>query len=276
MNMDLNAIQTVVRPRVRAEIGPFGDGDGWLAGGTWLFSEPQPRLRRLIDLSTLGWAPLHADATGLSISATCTVSGLDAFEPPPSWVGAQLIGLCCRAFLASFKIWNMATVGGNLCMALPAGPMISLCAALDGVCVIWTPEGGERRLSIFDFVVGPQLNALRPGELLRAIELSVAALTRRTAFRRASLSPLGRSGVLLIGALAADGAFLLTITASTRRPARLDFARPPDGQELADRLAAEIPASLYYDDIHGRPDWRRHMTFEFAEEIRIELSGDRP
>jgi CO/xanthine dehydrogenase FAD-binding subunit len=275
MNMDLNAIQTVVRPRVRAEIGPFGDGDGWLAGGTWLFSEPQTRLRRLIDLSTLDWAPLHADTAGLSISATCTVSALDAFEPPPSWVGAQLIGLCCRAFLASFKIWNMATVGGNLCMALPAGPMISLCAALDGVCVIWTPEGGERRLSIFDFVVGPQLNALRPGELLRAIELSVAALTRRTAFRRASLSPLGRSGVLLIGALAADGAFLLTVTASTRRPIRLHFTHSPSGQDLADRLAAEIPASLYYDDIHGRPDWRRHMTFEFAEEIRVELGGGR-
>ena len=79
--MDLNAIETVVRPRVRADIGPFADGDGWLAGGTWLFSEPQPRLRRLIDLSTLGWAPLHADAAGLSISATCTVAALDAFEP---------------------------------------------------------------------------------------------------------------------------------------------------------------------------------------------------
>ncbi len=276
IDMDLNAIQTVARPRVRADIGPFADGDGWLAGGTWLFSEPQPRLRRLIDLSTLGWAPLHADAAGLSISATCTVAALDAFEPPPAWVAGRLIGLCCRAFLASFKIWNVATVGGNLCMALPAGPMISLCAALDGVCVIWTPDGGERRLSIFDFVVGPQRNALRPGELLRAIELPLAALTRRTSFRRASLSPLGRSGVLLIGALAAGGGFILTVTASTRRPVRLDFVHPPDGQELADRLAAEIPASLYYDDIHGRSDWRRHMTFEFAEEIRGEFGGGRP
>ncbi len=274
--MDLNAIQTAVRPRVRAEIGPFAEGDAWLAGGTWLYSEPQPRLRRLIDLATLGWAPLRANSTGLSIAATCTVAALDAFEPPPAWVAARLVGLCCRAFLASFKIWNMATVGGNLCMALPAGPMISLCAALDGVGVIWTPAGGERQLSIFDFVLGPQRNALGPGELLRAIELPHAALTRRSAFRRASLSPLGRSGVLIIGALSVDGSFLLTVTASTRRPVRLAFSDLPERQALAGRLAAEIPASLYDDDIHGRPDWRRHMTFEFAEEIRDELGGGRP
>ena len=35
------------------------------------------------------------------------------------------------SFLASLKIWNAATVGGNICMSLPAGPMISLTAALE-------------------------------------------------------------------------------------------------------------------------------------------------
>jgi hypothetical protein len=108
---------------------------------------------------------------------------------------------------------------------------------------------------------------------LRGIELPRAALTRRTAFRRACLTPLGRSGVLLIGALAADGEFLLNVTASTRRPIRIAFERIPPRERLAERIAVEIPMDLYYDDIHGRPDWRRHMTFEFAEEIRAELSG---
>jgi len=28
---------------------------------------------------------------------------------------------------------------------------------------------------------------------------------------------------------------------------------------------------MYYDDIHGAPDWRRHMTFRLAEEIRRDL-----
>ena len=97
---------------------------------------------------------------------------LDAFACPPDWIAAPLIGQCCRAFLASFKIWNTATVGGNICMSLPAGPMISLTAALDGVCTIWQADGGERRVPVDDFVTGRQRNALAPGELLRQIDLA--------------------------------------------------------------------------------------------------------
>jgi CO/xanthine dehydrogenase FAD-binding subunit len=232
-------------------------------------------LKRLIDLAGLGWEPLRANETGLSIAATCTVATLDAFEPPSAWVAAKLIGQCCRSFLASFKVWNMATVGGNLCMALPAGPMISLTAALDGVCIIWTPEGRERRLPVLDFVKGPLQSALRPGELLRNIDVPGEALIRRAAFRRISLTPLGRSSVLLIGTMSAVGRFTLTVTASTRRPVQLAFAGVPDAATLRDHLDAEIPFSVYYDDIHGRPDWRRHMTFAFGEEIRSELAERR-
>jgi len=39
------------------------------------------------------------------------------------------------------------------------------------------------------------------------------------------------------------------------------------------RLEKAIPDALYYDDIHGLPDWRKHMTQLFAEEIRLELGG---
>jgi CO/xanthine dehydrogenase FAD-binding subunit len=272
--MDLNRIETVALPRRRSEFGSFGDGDAWLAGGTWLFSEPQPRLRRLIDLGGLGWEPLQVGEDGLTIAATCTIAELDALEPPAAWTAAPLIGKCCRAFLASFKIWNMATVGGNLCMALPAGPMISLCAALDGVCTIWTPDGGERRTAVLDFVRGPLQPALMTGEVLRSIHLPREALVWRTTFRRISLSSLGRSAALLIGAFARGSGFALTVTASTRRPVRLGFASLPDRDELRDRLDADIPDALYFDDIHGRPDWRRHMTFEFAEEIRRELAEE--
>lgn len=269
--MDLNSIETVTRPRERAELAAFGGGDAFLAGGTWLFSEPQPDLRRLIDLTTLGWEPLRASEDGLDIAATCTIAELDGFEAPASWSAAALIGLCCRSFLASFKIWNTATVGGNLCMSLPAGPMISLAAALDGMCEIWTPDGGERSLPVTGFVRGPLDNALAPGEVLRAVHLPRAALSRRFAFRRASLSSLGRSGVLLIGTLA-DGNLALTVTASTRRPLRFAFSGLPDAATLEARLAAEIPDALYHDDMHGKPDWRRHMTLLFAEEIRAELA----
>jgi CO/xanthine dehydrogenase FAD-binding subunit len=275
--MDLNTIVEIERPGNRREIEAIAHatrpGDAWLAGGTWLFSEPQPRLRRLIDLMNCGWTSLSVDERGLSLSATCTIAELYAFKAPPNWRAARLIAQCCESFLASFKIWNTATVGGNLCNGLPAGPMISLCAALEGVCVLWTPEGDERQMSIFDFIQGPQQIALRPGDLLRRIDLPSEALSRPTAFRQISLTRLGRSGALLIGARTGSGEFVLTVTASTRRPVRIAFPSLPDPDELERRLAADIPDSLYYDDVHGRPDWRRHMTFEFAREIRAELAA---
>lgn len=271
--VDINTITSVRRPRSRAELWPFREGDAWVGGGTWLFSEPQPKLSGLVDLSGLGWQPLVVSDAGLSIAATCKVATLDAFEPPVTWPAARLIGQCCRSFLASFKIWNMATVGGNLCMSLPAGPMISLTAALDGVCTIWSPDGSERKIPVVDFVKGPLGNDLRAGEILRAISLPWQALARRTAFRRASLTPLGRSGVLLIATLAKGGEFVLTVTASTRRPVRIAFAGLPSAMDLVRCLDAEIPETLYYDDMHGLPDWRQHMTHVFAEEIRLELGG---
>ena len=88
--------------------------------------DPQAHLSRLIDLTDLKWPALTISETGLSIAATCTVAQLDALPCPPEWIASPLINQCCRAFLASFKIWKTATVGGNICMSLPAGPMISL------------------------------------------------------------------------------------------------------------------------------------------------------
>jgi CO/xanthine dehydrogenase FAD-binding subunit len=274
-NMDLNTIDEIARPRRRADLPTWSTGDAWLAGGTWLFSEPQVKVSRLIDIADLGWPALETTDQGLRIAATCKIAELDGMAFPSHWTAAPLVNQCCRSFLSSFKIWNMATVGGNLCMSLPAGPMISLTAALDGTCVIWTLDGAERRVGVIHFVLGPQRNALKPGELLRAIELPISSLRRRTAFRQISLSPLGRSGALLIGTLSPDeGSFALTVTASTPRPVRLSFTRLPSREALRERLEAEIPPQGYYNDVHGAPAWRRQVTLQFAEEIRAELSGN--
>ena len=268
--MDLNTVTSVLRPAQRQEITGWQAGDAVLGGGTWLFSEPQPGVRRLVDLDGFGWDPLRADANGLHIAATCKIARLAAFEAPPAWRAAPLIGLCCNALLGSFKIWNMATVGGNICLALPAGPMTALAAAMDGMCTIWSPDGTERTVRVTDFVEAPQRCALMQGELLRSVHLPAAALSRLFAFRRISLSEHGRSAALLIGTRAAD-AFSLTITASTPRPVRLDYTSMPDEPTL--RLAIEGAIPTFYDDVHGHPDWRRHVTLDFAEAIRRELDA---
>ena len=271
--MDLNTIIEVAHPQSRGQLPVWTAGDAWLAGGTWLFSEPQVHLTRLIDLTDFRWPALAIGDAGLTIAATCTVAQLDALACPPEWIASPLINQCCRAFLASFKIWKTATVGGNICMSLPAGPMISLTAALDGVCTIWQANGGERKVATADFVTGNQGNVLELGDLLRQIDIPLAALKRRSAFRQISLTPVGRSAALLIGSLGSDGAFALTVTASTRRPVRLLFARIPNPGELRRMILHRIPDDLYHDDVHGKPAWRKHMTLRLAEEIRAELQG---
>src|ERR1700732_3963161 len=215
--MELNTINEVARPRTRMELPVWTPSDACLAGGTWLFSEPQVHLTRLIDLTDLKWPALTIGENGLSIAATCTVAQLDALACPPEWTAAPLINQCCRSFLASFKIWKTATVGGNLCMSLPAGPMISLTAALHGVCTVWKADGSEQRVGVADFVIGDQRNLLAPGDLLRQIDVPLAALKRRAAFRQISLTPVGRSAALLIGSIDHEGALSLTVTASTVR-----------------------------------------------------------
>ena len=274
--MDLNTITSVAHPQTRAQLHVWTTGDAWLAGGTWLYSEPQVHLRRLIDLTDLKWPPLTITESHLSIAATCTIAQLEGLACPPDWLAAPLIGQCCRAFLASFKILKTATVGGNLCMSLPAGPMISLTSALDGVCTIWKAGGGEQNITVVDFVTGNQSNRLMPGDLLRQIDIPIAALRRRAAFRQISLAPVGRSAALLIGSLDPDGRLTLTITASTVRPVQLSFAKAPDAAALRAAISEGITEELYNTDIHGKPLWRKHMTLRLAEEIRGQLLGATP
>ncbi|WP_042388220.1 FAD binding domain-containing protein [Streptacidiphilus melanogenes] len=268
--MDLNTVVELRDARLRETWRP---GDAWLGGGTYLFSEPQPHIRRLVDLSRMGWDPVRVTPQGdLEIAATCTIAQLSRFARGARWSAAPLFEQCCRAFLASWKIWNMATVGGNLCNGLPAGPMISLTAALDGVCRLQAQDGSLRETPVADFILGAGVKDLRPGDLLRSITVPARALAARTAFRQASLYGLGRSGALLVGTRdQGTGEFVLTVTASTVRPFRFRFPLSPNAQALEEAVAYGIRAKEYFDDIHGLPAWRRHMTFRFAEEIRREL-----
>jgi CO/xanthine dehydrogenase FAD-binding subunit len=268
--MNLNTIVEVKRPTSADQITQWRDGYAWLAGGTWLFSEPQVATDTLIDLDSLGWTPLTATPAGLEIAATCRIADLHAFKGPADWRAVPLFRGCIDAFLMSFKIWNAATVGGNICMSLPAGAMISLTAALEGVCTLWPRNDKPREVAVVDFVTGNHQNVLRKGELLRSIHLPASALSKRYAMRQVSLTHLGRSAALIIGTLGDD--FLLTITAATPRPVQLRFAKLPSAQELQQAIDFRLPADAWFEDVHGSAPYKRHVTRYLAEQIRQELA----
>ena len=271
--MDLNTVEAVHIPTRRDEVWPLGPADAILAGGTWLFSEPQPTVTRLVDITGLGWLPVTMTPDGVELAATCTLDDVAALSTtsPPDWTAAPLFRQSCTALLASFKIWRTATVGGNICLSFPAGAMISLCTALDAEVTVWRADGSEYTLPVTEFVTGEATNVLKSGEVLRAVHIPVAALRARTAYRKLAPSLLGRSGVVVIGRSGEDGRFVLSVTAATVRPYVFRFPCTPSPEDLRAALAG-IPEEDLTRDAHGDPDWRRAVTLTLAEQIRAELA----
>ncbi len=287
--MDLLSIADTRVARSRTDL-VFAPGERPLAGGTWLFSVKQTGTRGFIDLTELGWPSITDTKDSIVISATCTVAELAELTPAtlridPVDAGSgqvresdprALFWHCANAFLASFKIWNVATVGGNIALALPAGPMTSLLAALDADLVIWEPDGTDRRMPVSAFVTGTLTTALRPGEVIREIVLPKSSLAGRAGFRRIALNALGRTGTLVIARQdrASDetgvGEIVFTVTGGTDHPEQFRFERPPTAHQLAQAIGT---IDSWFTDAHGAADWRKAMTVRFAEQLRIELGG---
>jgi len=273
--VDLNTVTSYRFARSRADLS-LTAGEKVLGGGTWLFSEPQPDVTGLVDLSTMGWPDLEITDAGLRIGATCTIAALVAFaegrgaQPvPEDWAAASVFPVAANALLASFKIWNTATVGGNVCQSFCAGSMVSLASALDGEAVIWTADGGERRESVASLMTGNGTNSLAFGEVLRSVDLPAHALRARLRMRKIALAELGRSGAVVTGRTDADGSAVFSVTAATLTPVVLRYDELPDAAALA---AAVSAAEGYYSDPLGAADWRRGVSIVLAEQIRTELA----
>ncbi|PRY69104.1 CO/xanthine dehydrogenase FAD-binding subunit [Glaciihabitans tibetensis] len=268
--MDLIDVREIRVPTTRNEVR-FAPGEIPLGGGTWLFSEPQPGVFGLVDLTALGWEPITITDDALIVSATCTIAELLRLPAQEGWVAQPLFAQCVNSLLASFKIWNVATVGGNICTSLPAGALISLAASLDATAVIWyAGPSGERRMPVSQFVLASRTNELAPGEVLRSIEFPLDHLRSRTGFRRIALNELGRTGTLVIARLDETGEVVFTITGGTTRPRQLRFDALPSATQLA---AAVGSITEWFTDAHGSADWRAGQSARFAEELRIELGG---
>lgn len=263
--MDLIGVTTIRTPRTRAEIA-LGPTDRAIGGGTWLYSEPQSGFDTIVDLTALGWPEVEESDDALTLAATCRLATVHALRSR-DWRAAPLFGQAVEALLASFKVWNVGTIGGNLCFGVPASAMVSLVTALDATLEVWGGDS-DRQVAAVDWISAPLVTALRPGEVLRSIRIPRSSLDARTAFRKIALADLGRSGAVSIARRDSDGAFVLSVTAATAHPWVFRWPEPPGDAELA---AALDTIDDWYADAHGSPDWREAMTRAFARELRDEL-----
>ena len=139
---------------------------------------------------------VREDGMMLAIGAMTRISEL--CRSPLLVTKAPLLSTAALAFGAP-AIRNMATLGGNLCTASPAGDCLPALYALGAEVELLSPVG-RRRVPIGQFILAPGRTARRPGELLTRV-----LLPSRSPFAWQSFEKVGRRQSLAISVVSFAG-----------------------------------------------------------------------
>lgn len=219
-----------------------------------------------------------------------TVPGLDAIEERDGaiWIGALATHLTLERSpltrsrlpaladlerkVANPRVRSTGTIGGNLCFAEPHSDPATLLLCLDARLHIVGPDG-ERVLPMDELIVGPYETALGEGELLRAIEIPLAACDWRAEYRKLQIrerpmlglalaldvDPAGPADQSIRGAKVAVG----SVSPSPRRVPEAEALLVGSTSEAAVRLpeaaAAVAEAAELLDDLDGSAEYKRHL-----------------
>ena len=195
------AVQEFLSPTSLSEAqAAFGEGaaSSWLAGGTDLLVGIRLGTRdpsRVVDLKQIPeLTAIEIDDASVRIGAAASAFDvLHHSEVPSLFPGlAEALDL-----IGSTQIQGRCSAGGNLCNASPAADSIPALIANSAQCRILGPEG-ERTFAVEDFVVGPNQNALAPGELLVELILPRPAAGTSDAYLR--LTPRTEMDIAVAGA----------------------------------------------------------------------------
>jgi len=255
--MDLHSIETYLRPTDLSSVQNWSQGWAWLAGGTWLFSEPQPTLNTLVDLESLNWSDIELSEDRLAIGATCTLAQLLNYDWPTEWQAIAALKSAISALSASFKVLHLATIGGNLCLALAVGVMAPLMVLLDATYEIWSPIAPPRLIRAKDFQLGIQKTALQPGEVLRRIWIPTAFLLWQTSVQRFGIAATDPALSLVMVARHPETlSYRVSLGACVATPYLMKFSRSPTSEEVIEALRSVT----WLHDIRSSALYRQHIT----------------
>jgi len=163
----------------------------FLAGGTDIL----PLCRKgalapsfLIDLTNLGLNTIRQTSSAVSIGTACTFCQVERsrlverFFPALKQAGAAVGCVQTR---------NLATIGGNICSAVPSADSAPALLIAEAKLTAVSP-GGERLIELSDFFFSSRQSTLHPGELVKEIMLPYPHPQTRSVFlkigRRRALS----------------------------------------------------------------------------------------
>ena len=258
--MDLYNVETYLRPESLDEVSDWQSDWEWLAGGTWIFNEAQLKVKTLVDMQRLDWSEIEVSPQGLTIGATCIQNDLLDFAFPAAWTATEALKDAVRE-LASFKLSHAATVGGNLCLALSASTFAPAMVALDAKYKIWRCDRTSYTVDAIDFQTAPQKTILKPGEVLRAIEIPLWNLAQwQTSFKRMAVYTSGYAIAIVVTAYHPQTQQIrFGIGGSVKSPQLIKFDRIPTPEQIASELL-KIPSDIYLDDERGSVTYRQHIT----------------
>ncbi len=155
-----------------------GPGKGaFIAGGTDMFLYPAG-CDFVVDINHAGISDIARTPGGdLFLGAATTLHNL-AINPLVTGFAGGIISEAA-AHCGNRPVRSTATVGGNLCNALPSADMAPVLLALDATCYI-ADEESQESLPLADFFVGPRVTVLED-RLLVGLALPADAGSRSCA-----------------------------------------------------------------------------------------------
>ncbi len=247
-----------------------GPGKGaYIAGGTDMFLS-RPECDYVVDINNAGLKNIACTPDGdLFFGAATTLHNLATNSLVSGFAGGAVSEAAARC--GNRPVRSTATVGGNICHALPSADMAPVLLALDATCYI-ADEGCQESLPLADFFVGPRVTVLED-RLLVGLALPAAAASWRCAGYKLTRSAEDISLVQVVVALGIDGGRIETariaLGAVAPIPLRAVLAEARlVGQEvdtispelIADAAAVAAGECEPLDDHRASAEYRRDMV----------------
>ena len=245
---------------------------GVLAGGTDLLVDLKTEAvacNHIVSLKNLGeLKEISYDRKGgLTIGALATHGEISANRT----ILKHYPELSEAAFtLANPQIRNTATIGGNICSAVPSADAPPLLMAMNASAVLVSVRG-ERTILLADFFKGPRKTAVKPGEILTYILVpprpaGTGAAYVKYALRDATaLAVVGVGAAVMMGGGTCKGArIVLGAVAPTPLIARR-ASEYLSGKAIDEAVAAEAgriarEESRPISDVRGSAEYRRSLV----------------
>ena len=254
-------------------------------GGTDIFvrlRDGHLKLNTLVNLKTIpGMDELSFNPEeGLTIGSTVPMNRVIAF--PEAQTHYPLLVEAAHS-VASYQLRNRASIVGNLCNASPAGDTCGASLIYKGELSVYSP-GGERKIPLENFFLGPGKTLLKPGEIVTSIHFPLPPKGHQGKYLKLSrnvISDLSIVGVAVLGYAdaTAKSKFRFRIALASVAPVPLIAkeaeeilaSQPLSDAVITDAARAAMNACHPIDDVRSSAAYRQAMVLRLTTRAITEV-----